>query len=178
MSNVIVMNNSYVDENALRDVFNYCARKASYGGGYGIRLESESSAINSMMYIKQYHGKTDGKQVCHIVVGVDTICDTGREYTKKQSAIDGEVLDRFAGSLSEYIYRKHGYQNCYFRHVSQSYRPHVHYVINPVHVRTGKKLASHSDLAKDMYNLVLQYFPDLRWKGVRYNKGDYDEWED
>jgi len=176
MSNVIVMNNSYADENALHDVFDYCLRSAIYCHGYGVRMVSKESVIESMEYIKKYHGKTGGKQLCHIIIGVDTIFDTGMSYTKKQTAIDGAELDKFTRSLSEYIYYKYGYQNCCFRHISKKGRPHAHFIINPVHVQTGKKLASHSNLAYEIHEILNFNFPKLKWGGVKYDTGDYDEW--
>lgn len=177
MSNVIVTNNEYKDENALGDVFNYCCRNALYAGGYGVRLESAETALNSMKYIKEYHGKNKGKQVCHIVVGVDTFFDTGRVYTPREGVVDGKELDKFADDLSEFIYKVYGYQNCYFKHVGRSHRHHVHYVINPVHVQTGKKLDSHSQLAYNLHSLLEERFPLLKWCGVKYNSKDYDEWK-
>lgn len=177
MSNVIVMNNAYSDENALRDVFDYCYRSAIAAGGHGVRLESKETAITFMNYIKDYHGKNSGKQVCHIVVGVDTFFDSGMHYNGRYSAVDSKELDKFAEALSAYIYNERGYQNCWFKHIGRSYRPHVHYVINPVHVQQGTKLASHSTLAYELYSLLVSHFPTLKWCGVKYNSKDYDEWK-
>ncbi|MGN0735329.1 MAG: relaxase/mobilization nuclease domain-containing protein [Anaerovoracaceae bacterium] len=173
MSNIVVMNNTYSDEGALETVFYYCLEKCEYWGGFGVRAISPREAIQSMQYIKEYWRKTGGKQLGHIVIGVDTNFDTGREYTRLQTAKDGAYLDDFAVIVSYLIYQE-GFQNCFFKHVSKEGRPHVHYVINTVNVSDGKKLSSHSELAYGIHQFLAGKYPDLKWTGVKFNRGLYE----
>ena len=169
MSNIIVMNNEYKDENALADVMNYCFRKCEGCSGYGVRLSSIDSAIADMMYIKKYHNKVYGKQLAHIVVTVDTVFDTGRAYSEKTKKQDAWYLYQFVDYLTKTLYEKMGYQTCFFIHMNTAI-PHVHIVINTVHVETGKKLESASDIAYQMYGYLKQTYPELKWEGVHYRK--------
>ena len=175
MSNIIVMNNPYQDKEALDTVFYYCFNKCTDFYGFGVRLSSPQEAINSMKYIKKYWNQTDGKQLCHLVIGVDTNFGTGHEYTKYQTAKDSAYLDDFTMQVSYLIYQA-GFQNCFFRHISRNGRPHAHYVINSVHITNGTKLRSHSELAYGIYDYLSKKYPDLRWTGVKYNQ-DLDESE-
>lgn len=173
MSNIIVMNNPYRDDRALETVFYYCFEKCEYWSGLGVRAISPQEALQSMQYIKAYWRQTGGKQLCHIIIGVDTNFDTGREYTRYQTFKDGAYLDDFVATVSYLIYRE-GFQNCFFKHVSEAGRAHVHYVINSVNVNDGKKLSSHSELAYGIYNYLNEKYPDLKWTGVKYNRGLYE----
>lgn len=56
MSNIVVMNNPYSDNQALETVFQYCFEKCEYWSGFGVRAISPQEAIGLMQYIKEYWG--------------------------------------------------------------------------------------------------------------------------
>ena len=169
MSNIIVMNNEYKDGNALPDVMKYSFRKCVACGGYGVRINSIESAIADMMYIKKYHNKIYGKQVAHIVITADTVFGTERTYTKETKDKDAWYLCQFIEFLTKTIYKKMGFQTCFFIHMNTAI-PHAHIVINTVNVETGKKLESASDIAFQMYEYLKEQYPEMKWEGVHFRK--------
>ena len=162
MSNVIVINGAYDNEDALSKVFNYAYQKSLSWGGTGVRSTDLDEAIKSMQYAKKYWDKTDGKRLCHIVINLG-------ENTKKCIDYAPERLaEKAALSVSNLIYSK-GYQNCYFKHVSEHNVLHFHFVINNVNLNDGKKLHSHSELAVEIHNYLAGCYPELDWRGVKYH---------
>lgn len=169
MSNIVVMNNEYKDADALPDVMNYSYRKCTYCGGSGVRFTSIESAIKDMMYIKEYHNKIYGKQVAHIVITADTVFDTGKAYTEETKAHDALDLYQFVDFITETLYKVKGYQTCYFVHMN-TLIPHVHIVMNTVHVESGKKMESVSDIAYQLHEYLDYKYHEMKWEGVYYRK--------
>lgn len=162
MSNVIVINGAYDNEDALTNVFNYAYKKSILWSGTGVRTTDLGEAIKSMQYVKQYWDKTDGKELCHIVINL------GGNTPKYMCYVPEVLAEKVALSVSRLIYSK-GYQNCYFKHISDQNVLHFHFVINNVNLNDGKKLHSHSELAVEIHNYLIDCYPELDWRGVKYH---------
>lgn len=166
MSNIIVVNGVYNDDEALKSVLNYGYEKNISWNGVGVRTTSMDEAVKSMEYVKEFWEQTDGKRLCHIVINLG---GTGNSYI---DCVAEYMADEIAALVADFIYSR-GYQNCYFKHVSDSGVLHFHFVINNVHILDGRKIGSHSELASDIHRYLLHNYPGLDWRGVSYHQDCY-----
>lgn len=183
MSNIVVMNKAYSDEKALERVINYCAgftvnhKKCIGYMGYGVFWNIPRYIIKDFNHVKQVWGKTEGRQLCHIVETIDVPHNKNNLDNHGMSRNEQiKYAAKTAFELGELIWDA-GYQNCFFVH-NDTDRVHVHYVINTVNMFTGRKIHNLGDIGYMMHNHLARYYKELVWKGVyfRNSKGDlFDE---
>ena len=174
MSNIVVMHRKYADERALDDVINYCYRKADYWFGAGVRCENIETAKESMRYIKKYYRQEDGRQLVHFVINVNSIFGTGEAYSRRIWSIDYRRMDSFAYAVSLLLFGK-GYQNCFFYHSNRE-TPHVHFVLNSVSCKDGRKLREPKELGFEIIRFLKKNYSDCRWIGVYDNNVKTDKY--
>ena len=171
MSNIIVLNRSYADENALNDVLRYCERKCEYFWGNGVDLSTLSTVMGSMMAVKMFYRKEALKKLEHMCVNV-TPYKGEKKLTYEECEFYIRELEKFMNIVSRDLYSL-GYQNCYFLHIRPKDNvPHVHYVINTTNLFDGKQMPSLTEFAYKLYEVLSQSFKHLNWDGVVFNKID------
>ena len=168
MSNIIIMNRAYADENALNDVMSYCERKSEAWWGNGVDLSSRESAIHTMQFVKKAYGKEGNKQLEHLVINVTPYKGERTLSTTECDKYYGEMAI-FADTISLELYRL-GYQNCYYFHIRPKDKvPHLHYVINTTNLIDGKQMPNYTELAFMVLRYLCKHYSELNWEGVFYN---------
>lgn len=176
MSNIIVMNNPYKDDQTLEMVLNYCIgntcahKKCEYWGGFGIRISSAETMIEDMKYIKQYYSQMGGRQLCHYIVVIKSVAKPNKKEDNSLLKVkDDAYCNSFAGDVAKIFYNQ-GFQVCFFKHIDTE-TPHLHYVINSVNGLDGKKIANVTSLANMAYQYLKSHYRKLNWQGIRFNDG-------
>ena len=120
----------YQDADALHDVLSYCGRadKASCVGGIGVYIPN---AIYEMERLAQAYGKDQGVRLRHWVLSFSK-AELKRTAKKNLPA----MLHHFGWYAADYY--GHQYQIVYAVHLDTN-TPHIHFVMNTVNYRTGKK---------------------------------------
>lgn len=165
MSILIERKSEYKDENAVRDLFNYCARYDEETGMYhvpwqgaGILDYSAEAVINSFLYAKSAFDKRGGKQCYHLILS----------FAKKHSKVEDNIyIDILNAEVSKLIFNE-GYQNCYFVHTDSDFL-HTHFIINSVNVVTGYKLSKMEALKKNIFRFLKNNYSILYWQDIYYN---------
>lgn len=168
MSLVKIIKGRYQNKDALENEFNYClgshdeADRCEYWSGHGAYIWNPSSAINDMKYIKWIYGKEDGKQLMHMVVSIYRYLSIQKkeDFAEKEKT-EQLSCDLLADEVSMLIFQS-GYQNCYFKHIDTDY-VHLHYIVNSVGYRDGKKLANEFGLAKHIFSYLDENYHYLQW---------------
>lgn len=174
MSNIVVMCRKYSDDMAIDDVIDYCYKKCISWFGYGVRIGTIEDVKRSFLYMKEYHGQLEGRQLLHIVINVDTFFDTGIEYSNYTKEEDLKNLSKFVSIISKLIFYE-GFQNCYFIHRGKK-NPHAHFIINSVNCKDGSKLRNAMDLGHGIFDYLNEKYHDLKWQRVYYNKVTVDKY--
>lgn len=183
MSNIVVMNKAYSDEKALESVITYCAgltvkhEKCIGYKVYGAINFSVEHIVMDFNHVKEVWGKTEGRQLCHIVETID-VPHNKNNFGNYGMSRDKQIkyAEKTSLELGKLIWNA-GYQNCFFVH-NDTDHVHVHYVINTVNMFTGRKIHNLGDIGYMMHNYVAKNYKELVWKGVyfRNSKGDlFDE---
>lgn len=162
MSNIIVIKNSYKDENSLKDVMDYCAGnnfdspKCSFMYGVCSSDGSVDTAVENMMEVKEQYRKTGGKQLWHLVVTINTKTNsTNENYLLRKKRMEDKECDSLVSGISDYI-NSIGYQNCVFRHIDTNVA-HMHIVVNSVSYMNGKKLTDVKSFVYGIKNYALHH---------------------
>ena len=120
----------YTDDDALHDVLSYCGRegKASLVGGIGVY---PPNAIYEMERLAQAYGQVRGVRLRHWTLSFS------KEEVRK---ISGKSLPTMLHHFGWYAanYYSGQYQIVFAIHLDSS-NPHIHFVMNTVNYRTGKK---------------------------------------
>lgn len=125
------------------------------------------SAYEDMVFIKNLHHKTEGRQVLHWILSFD-------------KGVSAELADAVGMEVLHFLMTR--YQAVCATHTNTS-NVHIHYAINPVDIETGKKFSeSKKDMLgfRDKINEVLTKFnlkkiagvdemPDAKWNEQEIN---------
>lgn len=138
----------YKDDNALHDVIAYCGRadKACCVGGIGVY---PPNAVYEMERLARAYGKDQGVRLRHWVLSFS------RDELKR---IGKKALPAFIYNVGWYAasYYGHQYQIIFAIHMDTE-NPHIHFVMNTVNYRTGKKYP----MDKEDYYRYQQYLRDF-----------------
>lgn len=143
MPNIKVVPESYVSIDDVDRVINYVARKAHIFGGLAV---DPSHAAEDMRLVKTLYGKTNGKQLRHFILN----------YSEQESKNirSAEQLQCIAYHVCTYFADE--YQIVFGIHKSNHW--HIHFVMNTVNYKTGKKYAGGNktdwDLACDVCSVL------------------------
>lgn len=141
----------YHDEDALEDVIGYCLNPASaphYIGGLGV---SVNQAAFEMSLLAQSFEKANGVKLRHFILSFSEDEVTGfqdRAY---------EVLNEIAWCTIKYYGNE--YQIIFAVHENCPSHPHIHFVMNSVNFKTGRKYGG----KKEDYYRFQNYLKSLLW---------------
>ena len=168
MSNIIVFNKSFSDDNALENVINYVISGTENGEidymdnnefvCHGVNPLSVQTIINSFNLDKRFYNKTSGKQVHHFILSI---------YKKNYSGIQNnkEWASLLMNELSYYL-REEGFKNIACVHVAYGDNVHIHFAVNSVNSFTGKKLINEKIFYGDILTYLRRNFKILNWEST------------
>ncbi len=172
MSNLILVDRLYEDDNALECVIAYCLNVNRYHLDkfnnnieyycFGVNQLSPKHIIDSMVAIKRIYHKEDGKQLHHIVLGIYQSFDFGVEHRKKWASL-------IAWDIGYYIYEK-GYQNIVAIHIRYDGYVHFHIILNSVNYAIGKKLTNLKEFVNDINQFLKSNYQNLKWNNIYFNR--------
>lgn len=130
----------YKDDDAIHDIISYCGRsdKASCVGGIGVYLPN---TIYEMERLSQAYGKDQGVRLRHWILSFSP-AELKRVSKRNLSA----MLYKFGWYAASYYGHQH--QIIFAVHLDTD-TPHIHFVMNTVNYRTGKKYLG---TREDYYN--------------------------
>lgn len=130
MPTYIPVNESYSNQSDLVNVINYvfnpCKVLSNSYGGLQVRLESIESIIKDFLFVKNIYGKTDGRQLRHFIISFDPEDNISPQEALKMAYIASEYYS--------------DYQMVFTVHENKP-NLHIHFVMNSVSYKTGKKYA-------------------------------------
>lgn len=173
MSNIIIRNLRYENEDALENMFAYGAGieidelssglVSNYWQPYGVLYNDLQSAINSFKVVKRIYEKIDGNLLHHVIVNIKP---RGKLHEPHATAI------KVGNEIGCSLYNE-GFQNVFFIHHRNGY-VHLHIVINSINYKTGNRIVSTQWLANIIRNTTFQKFKYLDWEtNVIYNSERY-----
>ena len=167
MSNIILMNKSYMDDEALSTVIKYCANPYKCIGYFaaGVDATSPETIIAGMKYTKEYLEKEEGRQLCHFIITVDST------HFKRDKLI--EFCNEISGLTCIY-WNRLGYQISSFVHTNTK-KVHAHFVVNTVNILTGNMLSDATKILYKMHGDLHEAHEKLCWVGVVFNNGKEDD---
>lgn len=148
MPTVIVIENSYSNEDAIDRLVYYILNPHKTPGyyicGHAVNLINIESVITSLNLIKNIYGKTDGRQVRHIIVSF-------ADY-------EGVTCDDacWIQSVAVDYYRNLGYQAVSAIHVPMKIgdKIHFHMAINTVNLNGGIKYSGTYTQSQELFNYL------------------------
>ena len=173
MSNVIVRDLKYLNEDALENIFAYCLRiekdklsdskQSVIWGGNGLLLNTPQSAINSFIAITSNYNKNLGNLLHHVIINLK--CD------KKISDLISIAIE--IGEKIGFDFFKKGFQSAYFIHIKNGY-VHIHLIVNSISYMTGNRINSSGWLGNNIISYLFLNYPHLKWEyNVIYNNERY-----
>lgn len=137
---------NYKNKDAVEKTINYITRNGKHMdraselrsyGGRGVITDSPEDIITGMKKVQQVYDidRHESRRIYHEYYLLD---DKDFEGMGK----DFDTVDRFAYACAGYLYKK-GFQVAYAVHQSENLHTHIHFVVNPINVKTGKKLQSY-----------------------------------
>ena len=169
MSFVKVINKNYDTVNAFSNLINYCMNDLDdfgektqlvFNAVYGLNPVTYQTLINDFNKAKDIHNQSHGKQLYHIVISI---------YKKD---IDRSIRETSATWVMDTIGNwilSNGFQCAAFEHIKFNGNIHIHFIINNINFRTGKRL----DNARTFFNQILclcrNQFNYLNWESIIYD---------
>ncbi|SHJ99539.1 relaxase/mobilization nuclease domain-containing protein [Hespellia stercorisuis] len=151
---VSIPEGKYDNQDAVEKVISYILRldNPQLVGGYGIVPTSLSDIINQFIRVKQYYGKTDGKQIFHIVFSVErTLC-----FKTLQVKEIGRMLAAYWGMERQVVFAVH----------DDTRNIHIHMGINTVSFLNGSYKGFYDlDEIKKYANHCVDKITDKVWFG-------------
>lgn len=178
MSNIIVKNKKYLNDDSLENVIYYmlrinekesnnsCIATTSAWGGMGVNNLSPSSAIHSFQVVKKIYNKRDGNQLHHMIL---TIYKRYSNLELKQLQMNNNKIwaRLISDDVSKLIFDM-GFQNIYALHNDTNVL-HIHFAINSINWIYGNRMQS----TRYFYNKILSFlrleYYMLNWEGVLYH---------
>ena len=130
IDNVRIMKGSYTNEDAQQNVISYALRKskAEFTGGCAVYPVSINNADKQFQIIKEKYNKTEGRKIFHMCLSYKD----DKEITKDKVLSDAKKVSDKIGEEFQNIYGLH----------EDTDNLHVHFAINSVNYKTGKKITS------------------------------------
>lgn len=176
MSNITVINEPYENEDALENLLAYILRvdknTLNYHTsevehyGLGVNCLNPMSMIESFRMIKRFAYKMDGKQLHHFVL---TIYMKNNHYSLRQRDLEYSWLRLLSAEVSQLLYEKKGYQNIFALH-NDTNVVHVHFMINSINYKTGKREKNLQGLYRSILYLLQNKYNRFKWEGIRYHE--------
>lgn len=165
MSLIKVQPGEYYDENAMKDVMEYCHKKCDWWGGLGIRIDDISTAISDMIRVKRMCYKVNGKQLYHMEICISraTIGCVGEKYNIDKYN-DDACCYLIAIEIAEILFNK-GFQSAVFKHTKKYEDMHLHFVINSTNFITKAKLTNMVGISNELFHYLRRNYRFLRFDG-------------
>lgn len=170
MSYIIVMNKSYRDNTAIRNVINYMIQGTSDNCKnfmtnrdciyYGVNPLSLQTIINSFEFDQKIYNKDFGIKIHHFVLSI-----------YKENYLNIKNKKTWARLLSDDIscyLREKGFKNIACIHTADNGNVHIHFAVNSVNSFTGNKLTNTQSFYNDLLYFLKSNYHILKWEGVSY----------
>ena len=123
------------------------------GNCRGVWEYSPSGIVNGFEFVKEMYGKSDGKQVSHLVIG-----------TKREGLIEKELIGAGESAL-DYLYGD-GFQCCYVFHRGSDEDPgylHLHMAVNTVNFQDGRRFYETYNAVTGLRNYLAALYNSWQW---------------
>ena len=144
--------NKYCDDDARRDVIDYCLKKSKIPHAYiGARAVNINNAAFEMTALAKVYDKDERVRLRHSIISFDK----SEHITASQAAEIADKAIRFFGDRHQIIYAVH----------EDAEHVHIHMVMNQVSFRDGKK---YHGTKKDHYDFVKYMKNEVRPYGINF----------
>ncbi len=150
MANLVIIQNEYRDDMAVRHVVSYILRHAVASGGYGLSPDYPVICMNGL---KRAWNKDSGSRLNHYIFSLSS--PEENQITINELLSFGAVFSRFL----------HEFQTVYAVHAN-THHLHLHVVMNTVSFLSGRKYSSG-------FIPLLQFRDFLRHQYPRFRHGIY-----
>ena len=148
---VIIKTDSYNNPSALPNTVNYVFGGAEiYGGG----AVNPANAVEEMRLVKQIWLQTEGRQVHHFILCLNAK-ESGGIYEAEKLLDLAYAICKFYQDEFQIIFGIHQGDNSLW---------HIHFIVNTVNFRTGKKLSTSNTHDLELLNYIKQI---LRYDNIR-----------
>ncbi len=185
MSNIIIVDKSYMDSDSLNKVVSYILYgKHSYSkdnilynspnvewGGIGINLLNPALAVKSFQQIKSIYHKENGNQLHHFIISLCKVDDWGFAIPVNNDETN-MWLNLLLNDLCDYV-NQNGFQLLFGIHRNTD-KLHIHCVMNSINYSTGLRLNNRQGFYETMYQILKSQIIGWQWKGVVYNDYKYE----
>lgn len=174
MSNVIIMDKNYLNEDALENVISYALRVDNdelnntsfsvYWDGSGVLVSSPNSSIESFKVVKRLYNRNGGNLLHHIIITIDE---------KSLSSNEAFSIARNICNNIGFEILSNGFQNITFIHHTV-HSTHIHLIINSINYHNGNRISSTGWLGNTIMLYLRKEFYDLTWEyNPIYKKGSF-----
>ena len=166
MSYIKVVNKKYADEYVVGNLLKYGeeGENREFLGGCGISDLSDKYESRDMNFVKKLYGKENGRQAYQIIISIYKNRKTkNREERIDKYKVESTYAFIIAEEISDMLYEK-GFQNAVYRHEDSDY-VHLHFMINSVNYKTGRKASDMKELLNEVSNYLRKNYPRLDWIG-------------
>lgn len=174
MSNVVIKDYGYFNDDALENIVAYGLRIEKYElnipspciwwGGSGVLLSTPQAAINCFKATKRLCEKDNGNILHHVIITLNERYEVNNAQFEAR-----EIAKEISIELGNA-----GFQNLFFIHCEEVGKAHIHLVLNSINFLTGNRISSTGWLGNTILTYLKLNFNNFNWgNNPIYDKEKY-----